>query len=185
MAGIAASVAPSTVQANIEGNEPMNEAPGPDQKISQTALQTAIATVAGACEQDGPASRPRRDRYRGSGRLAGRKARITGGNSGMGRAAAIAYAREDRYFTSPADRFCGVAAMLVGVLIALRCTRRWAAAHPAPAILIAGDWQGFPLRVRAPQRLARCISKCMGLILRFGPYPTPTAFETPRLPMRP
>src|SRR4030088_3066573 len=32
--------------------------------------------------------------YRGCGRLAGRKAVITGGDSGMGRAAAIAYARE-------------------------------------------------------------------------------------------
>src|SRR4030088_1325227 len=32
--------------------------------------------------------------YRGSGRLAGRKALIPGGDSGMGRAAAIAYARE-------------------------------------------------------------------------------------------
>ena len=33
--------------------------------------------------------------YRGSGKLAGKRAVITGGDSGIGRAVAIAYARED------------------------------------------------------------------------------------------
>jgi hypothetical protein len=63
--------------------------------------------------------------------------------------------------------------MLIGVLTTFRRP-----GDDPPCILhlplvIAGDWQGFPLRVRAPRRFARCISNCMGLILRFGPHPAP------------
>ena len=50
--------------------------------------------MAGSRQQDGTRPDHGETSYKGSGRLAGRKALITGGDFGMGRAAAIAYARE-------------------------------------------------------------------------------------------
>jgi hypothetical protein len=56
-------------------------------------------------------------------------------------------------------------------LLALRVTgRRASGTYRLPSPVTCSC---FPLRVLAPQRFACCISKCMGLILRFGPYPTP------------
>ena len=50
-------------------------------------------------------------------------------------------------------------------------------------LAIAGDRQGLPLRVLAPHRLARCMSKCMGLFLRFAvPAPPPRHISDYGLP---
>jgi NAD(P)-dependent dehydrogenase (short-subunit alcohol dehydrogenase family) len=51
-------------------------------------------TVPGVQSQKNPVPDCGENSYRGSGRLAGKKAIITGGDSGIGRAVAIAYARE-------------------------------------------------------------------------------------------
>ena len=58
--------------------------PFPQSKIPMPGLTREMQPVPDHGEQS----------YRGSGRLAGKKAVITGGDSGIGRAVAIAFARE-------------------------------------------------------------------------------------------
>jgi len=69
--------------------------------------------------------------YRGSGRLSGKKAIITGGDSGIGRAVAIAYAREG-------------ADVLVAYLDEnedAKETKKWVEEAGRKAVLVAGDLQ--------------------------------------------
>ncbi len=80
----AGKVYPSTVQPM---EDPIDKYPKPPYK-SQTQPWPGLASKMEPPPDHGEKS------YKGSGRLLGRKALITGGDSGMGRAAAIAYARE-------------------------------------------------------------------------------------------
>src|ERR671928_802852 len=70
-----------------------------------------------------------KDSYRGSGRLEGKKAIITGGDSGIGRAVAVAFAREG-------------ADVLISYLEEhedARDTARWVEQAGRKAVLMAGD----------------------------------------------
>ena len=81
---VAAAATPSTA-APFEN--PVDKYPKPPFK-QQTQPWPGLASQMDPRPDHGETS------YKGSGRLAGRRALITGGDSGMGRAAAIAYARE-------------------------------------------------------------------------------------------
>src|SRR5690348_6444489 len=87
----AASLASSTAKGNTMAEQdlidPVTRYPKPPFK-SQSQPWPGLAGKMEPRPDHGEQS------YKGSGRLAGRKALITGGDSGMGRAAAIAYARE-------------------------------------------------------------------------------------------
>jgi NAD(P)-dependent dehydrogenase (short-subunit alcohol dehydrogenase family) len=83
----AASAAPSRAQEAKTLQNPLDKYPKPPFE-QQSQPWPGLASKMNPKPDHGEQS------YKGSGRLAGRKALITGGDSGMGRGAAIAYARE-------------------------------------------------------------------------------------------
>jgi NAD(P)-dependent dehydrogenase (short-subunit alcohol dehydrogenase family) len=92
----AASVAASATSAIARGAEQMEpqKLQNPSDKYPRPPYKRQSQPWPGLASKMEPPPDHGETSYRGSGRLAGRKALITGGDSGMGRAAAIAYARE-------------------------------------------------------------------------------------------
>jgi hypothetical protein len=98
LAGVAASTAPALA---AQGNSPAERTRAiarrwkdPTEKYPRPPFTRQPQAWPGFAGKMEPRPDHGEQSYRGSGRLAGRKALITGGDSGMGRAAAIAYARE-------------------------------------------------------------------------------------------
>lgn len=93
--GAAASAAGATGSAaNPDAPKSPTGLSNPVTKYPQPPFAKQTQPWPGLARDMSPAPDHGETTYRGSGRLAGRKALITGGDSGMGRAAAIAYARE-------------------------------------------------------------------------------------------
>jgi hypothetical protein len=93
---VAAGAAPSLPPSVAKGDAPMSqpELQNPVEKYPKPPFKRQSQPWPGLASKMDPGPDHGEKSYRGSGRLAGRKALITGGDSGMGRAAAIAYARE-------------------------------------------------------------------------------------------
>jgi NAD(P)-dependent dehydrogenase (short-subunit alcohol dehydrogenase family) len=95
---VAAAAAPALSQTAIpQSNTSSSPEPAmqdPRAKYPKPPFESQTQPWPGLASKMNPKPDHGETSYRGSGRLAGRRALITGGDSGMGRAAAIAYARE-------------------------------------------------------------------------------------------
>lgn len=94
LASAATSASAQPPSASSNGAAVMASKGDPRSKYPKPPFQEQTQAWPGLASKMNPRPDHGESSYRGSGRLAGRKALITGGDSGMGRAAAIAYARE-------------------------------------------------------------------------------------------
>jgi NAD(P)-dependent dehydrogenase (short-subunit alcohol dehydrogenase family) len=93
-AGLAAAAMPTLSHAQSHDEPTAQPIADPTTKFPKPPYDTTQQPWPGLASKMMPPPDHGEKSYRGSGRLLGRKALITGGDSGMGRAAAIAYARE-------------------------------------------------------------------------------------------